>query len=194
MSEEEILRYILCCVSYKHMFDLSPRITDSDRKKENLLFSSAVYFLRELCKNKNITVEDIKKESTMKEVTYKDWVKNPTPRMMWVWDSNEKNKKQRKVLYLSKENITYPVIVLTDDDIDLIRYKHCAEIEKQRRMTNKELSRWLREKPTREYKFKNSDFVYGEKNYREIDQDDEVKYDIFIREGDSDWREPLVEE
>ena len=27
MSEEEILRYILSCVSYKHMFDLSPRIT-----------------------------------------------------------------------------------------------------------------------------------------------------------------------
>ena len=130
----------------------------------------------------------------MKEVTYEDWVKNPTPRMMWVWDSNEKNKVQRKVLYLSKENITYPVIVLTHDGIDLIRYKHCAEIEKQRRMTNKELSRWLREKPTREYKFKDSDFVYGEKNYREINQDDEVKYDIFIREGDSDWREPLVEE
>ena len=23
----------------------------------------------------------------MKEVTYEDWLKNPTPRMMWVWDS-----------------------------------------------------------------------------------------------------------
>ena len=22
----------------------------------------------------------------MKEVTYEDWQKNPTPRMMWVWD------------------------------------------------------------------------------------------------------------
>ena len=194
MSKEEILRYIFSCVSYKHMFDSSPRITDSAQKKEDLLFSSAVFFLRELSKNKNVFVEDIKKESTMKEVTYEDWVKNPTPRMMWVWDSNEKNKKQRKVLYLSKENITYPVIVLTDDDVDLIRYRHCAEIEKQRRMTNKELSRWLREKPTREYKFKNSDFVYGEKNYREIEQDDEVKYDIFIREDDGEWREALVEE
>ena len=59
MSEEKILRYIFCCVSYKHMFDLSPRITDSAQKEEDLLFSSAVYFLRELCKNKNITVEDI---------------------------------------------------------------------------------------------------------------------------------------
>ena len=62
MSEEEILRYIFSCVSYKHMFDLSPRITDSAQKKEDLLFSSAVCFLRELWKNKNITVEDIEKE------------------------------------------------------------------------------------------------------------------------------------
>ena len=61
MSKEEILRYIFSCVSYKHMFDLSPRITDSAQKKEDLLFSSAVFFLRELSKNKNVFVEDIKK-------------------------------------------------------------------------------------------------------------------------------------
>ena len=195
MSEEEILRYILCCVSYKHMFDLSPRITDSDRKKENLLFSSAVYFLRELCKNKNITVEDIKKESTMKEVTYKDWEKNPTPRMMWVWDSNENNKKQRKVIYLVKENIAYPVMVLSHDGIDLIKYKHCAEIKKQRRMTNRELSHWLREKPTREFKYNQCDdnginsYLY----YYESNADKEVDESVVIREDDGDWREPLVE-
>ena len=59
MSEEEILRYIFSCVSYKHMFDLSPQITESAKKKEDLLFSSAVFFLRELIKSKNITVEDI---------------------------------------------------------------------------------------------------------------------------------------
>ena len=59
MSEEEILRYIFSCVSYKHMFDLSPRITESAQKKENLLFSSAVFFLRELGKGKNVFVEDI---------------------------------------------------------------------------------------------------------------------------------------
>ena len=197
MSEEEILRYILCCVSYKHMFDLSPRITDSDRKKENLLFSSAVYFLRELCKNKNITVEDIKKESIMKEVTYEDWVKNPTPRMMWVWDSNENNKKQRKVLYIVKKNITYPVIVLSHDDIDIIKYKHCAEIEKQRRMTNKELSRWLREKPTRECTHRNDSddrLVYSIHTYLEICANEEVDDCILIREDDGEWRAPLVEE
>ena len=195
MSKEEILRYIFSCVSYKHMFDSSPRITDSAQKKEDLLFSSAVFFLWVLSKNKNVFVEDIKKESTMKEVTYEDWEKNPTPRMMWVWDVNEKDKVRRKVVYIGKGGpCNHPVMATTDDDTEYEAYRHCAEIEKQRRMTNKALSRWLREKPTREYKFKNSDFVYGEKNYREIDQDDEVKYDIFIREGDSDWREPLVEE
>ena len=128
----------------------------------------------------------------MKEVTYEDWQKNSTPRMMWVWNEDEMYKVKRKVVYVVKNNYVR-VITIDDDDSDYESYNHCAEIEKQRRMTNKELSRWLREKPTREYKFKNSDFVYGEKNYREIDQDDEVKYDIFIREGDSDWREPLVE-
>ena len=118
----------------------------------------------------------------MKEVTYEEWQKNPTPRLMWVWSYDEGNKAG---VY---EN---PVLTVADEST-YETYKHCAEIEKQRRMTNKELSRWLREKPTREYKFKNSDFVYGEKNYREIEQDDEVKHDIFIREDDGEWREPLV--
>ena len=59
MSEEEILRYILSCVSYKHMFDLSPRITKSAQKKEDLLFRSAVFFLRDLGKGKNVFVEEI---------------------------------------------------------------------------------------------------------------------------------------
>ena len=127
----------------------------------------------------------------MKEVTYEDWQKNPTPRMMWVWDDYEEDRKKLKVIYFSKE--MYPVVSVTLDDKQTEHFMHCAEIEKQSRMTNKELSRWLREKPTREYKFKNSDFVYGEKNYREIEQDDEVKYDIFIREDDGEWREPLVE-
>ena len=131
----------------------------------------------------------------MKEVTYEDWVKNPTPRMMWVWDSNENNKKQRRVLYLVKENITYPVIVLSHDDIDIIKYKHCAEIEKQRRMTQKELSRWLREKPTREYKCSSrTDIVVNcFYSYIEEDADQEVDENFLIREDDGEWREPLVE-
>ena len=30
----------------------------------------------------------------MKEVTYEDWQKNPTPRMMWVWNDDEKEKEK----------------------------------------------------------------------------------------------------
>ena len=47
----------------------------------------------------------------MKEVTYEDWQKNPTPRMMWVWDNLFNVKKKAKELIkemlsiLPKENI-----------------------------------------------------------------------------------------
>ena len=126
----------------------------------------------------------------MKEVTYEDWLKNPTPRMMWVWDDGEDAAAQLKVIYLSKEDIAYPVIALTDNENATYRYKHCAEIEepKTRRMTNKELSRWLREKPTREFKYSNSIYTYDE-----YCEDEEVPEDIRIREDDGEWREPLVE-
>ena len=88
----------------------------------------------------------------MKEVTYEDWQKNPTPRVMWCWNSNVKDKVPAKVIYVINHDI-YPVITLTDNNVDLLRYKHCAEIEepKTRRMTHKELAYWLREKPTREW-------------------------------------------
>ena len=137
----------------------------------------------------------------MKEVTYEEWQKNPIPRMMWVWDSSENNKKQLKVIYISKEDITHPVITLAYGDIDSSSYKHCAEIEKQRRMTNKELSRWLREKPTREYRYRNNGtnngfgyYVYSYLSYlEETAADKEVNASILIREDGGEWREPLVE-
>ena len=128
----------------------------------------------------------------MKEVTYEDWQKNPTPRMMWVWNSNVENKVQAKVIYVIKSD-EYPVI--TANDVDLFRYKHCAEIKKQRRMTNKELARWLREKPTRECKSCNryDNFIYCYHTYFERCANEEVDDLILIREDDSEWREPLVE-
>ena len=128
----------------------------------------------------------------MKEVTYEDWQKNPTPRMMWVWDGNEEEKKQLKVLCIIQRE-TFPVIVTTPEHTYLYIYKHCAEIEEQRRMTNKELSRWLKEKPTREYKCKNGDYVYDHHAYIENYANEKVDDNILIREYDSEWREPLVE-
>ena len=132
----------------------------------------------------------------MKEVTHEDWLKNPTPRMMWVWDDNvEKEKVKRKVIYIlsgvrgRKQN----VITLYTDESCTYAYAHCAEIEKQRRMTNKELARWIREKPTREWRYKNGTYVYGYYVYEEKCENEEVLNNILIREDDGEWREPLVE-
>ena len=132
----------------------------------------------------------------MKEVTYEDWQKNPTPRMMWVWDSIESNKRQRKVIYFLDSKLPHLVVALTEDKVGIEQFRHCAEIEeiKTRRMTNKELSRWLREKPTRECKYLNSEYICSTFEYREYCQDEEVNEDMRIREDDGEWREPLVEE
>ena len=129
----------------------------------------------------------------MNEVTYEEWLKNPTPRMMWVWDSLENAKQQRKVIYISELGISYPIFALTEDKTSTEHFRHCAEIENQRRMTNRELSRWLREKPTREYKYLTSDYICSTFDYREYMQDEEVHEDIRIREDDGEWREPLAE-
>ena len=133
----------------------------------------------------------------MKEVTYEDWQKNPTPRMMWVWDDDEEDREQRKVVYVIKgESCGYPVRITIDDDTYYEASKHCAEIEKQRRMTNKELSRWLREKPTREFKYYHcgDNCVHSYLYYYESSADKEVDESVVIREDDGEWREPLVEE
>ena len=130
----------------------------------------------------------------MKEVTYEDWQKNPTPRMMWVWNSKVEDKVKAKVIHILSNGVcVYPILTVTDIDDDYETYKHCAEIEKQRRMTNKELSRWLREKPTRECKYLNSEYICSTFEYREYCQDEEVHEDMRIREDDGEWREPLVE-
>ena len=132
----------------------------------------------------------------MKKVTYEDWLRNPTPRMMWVWDVHEEDKVRRKVVYVVKgEPCNYPVITVVSDETAEARYRHCAEIEEPRRMTNRELSRWLREKPTREYKRLKSDeaIVSCYHNYTDRTANEEVDGLILIREGDGDWREPLVE-
>ena len=131
----------------------------------------------------------------MKEVTYEDWQKNPTPRMMWVWDYKDKDKVKRKVVYIlsgvrgRKQN----VITLYTDESCTYAYAHCAEIEKQRRMTNQELAWWLREKPTREWKYMNGVTVYGYYGYEEKCENEEVLNNILIREDGGGWREPLVE-
>ena len=128
----------------------------------------------------------------MKELTHEEWMENPIPRIMWVWDDDETCRGKLKVIYVSEKSLMYPVVVLADNDKEICRYKHCAEIAKTRRMTLKELSRWLREKPTRECKLGTS--VFSSYNYSEAGAYDEVFDGTLIRENDSEWREPLIEE
>lgn len=130
----------------------------------------------------------------MKELTHEEWMENPTPRVMWVWDDDETCRGKLKVIYVSEKSLMYPVVALADNNKEICRYKHCDEIAKTRRMTNKELSRWLRENQTREYKAASNSLVYCYHVYHEIYADDEVADTILIRENDSEWREPLIEE
>lgn len=129
----------------------------------------------------------------MKEVTYEEWQKNPTPRMMWVWTHDEAYKVQRKVIYVLKaDRCSHSVLAIANESI-YETFKHCAEIVKQRRMTYKELSRWLKEKPTREYTYFHKEYIGNWCGYTVDNQNNEVTKDIFIREDDGEWREPLVE-
>lgn len=70
-----------------------------------------------------------------------------------------------------------------------------TEKKMSRRMTHKELSRWLREKPTREctHKTNLSHVVYTHYSYLEIEASEKLDDGILIREDDGEWREPLVE-
>ena len=130
----------------------------------------------------------------MKELTYEDWQKNPTPRMMWVWDDDERDKVKRKVVYfIENKNACYPIVVLCKNGVITASSQHCAEIEepKTRRMTHKELSWWLSEKPHRELKM--NDYIYHDYDYKENEQDVEVTDFLLIREDDGEWKEPLTE-
>ena len=130
----------------------------------------------------------------MKEITYEDWQKNPTPRMMWVWNATVEDKVQAKVIFVAKADACiYPVLSIMKDDVGYDTFQHCAEIEKQRRMTNKELARWLREKYTREWKYTVVSTVHSAYSYDEECADKECCSKIVVREDDGEWLEPLVE-
>lgn len=64
-----------------------------------------------------------------------------------------------------------------------------------RRMTNYELSKWLKEKSEehREWKREHTINVCSFYVYKEEDQDIECDKDIFIRSDKDEWRKPLIE-
>ena len=132
----------------------------------------------------------------MKEVTYEDWQKNPTPRMMWVWNDDFEEREKQKVVYVIKDNFaSCTVLAVSEEDSSFCIYCHCAEIEESRRMTHKELSRWLRENPTREFKYYcgTACTILSNHSYVEEEASKEVSGRYLIRENDGEWREPLVE-
>ena len=137
----------------------------------------------------------------MKEATYEDWQKNPTPRMMWVWDDKVGDKVKRKVIYFNEnKHAHYHIIALSENSDMSVGYKHCAEIEYQRRMTNKELSWWLqdgiKDGKHREIKYGcKRDDVEVECQYTYLDSkcNDAVPIGFLIRENGGKWHEPLVE-
>ena len=134
----------------------------------------------------------------MKPITREDWLKNPQPRNMLVWDEGGDGccsygkKKVLKVIYITTEK-TFPVVTVNPDDTQVEQYEFCAEIEKPRRMTYQELSWWLTEKPHREYKYRDKPFVYNKFYYSESQQDESVPAKIVIRGNGGAWKEPLIE-
>ena len=73
----------------------------------------------------------------MKEVTYEEWIKNPTPRMMWVWDNIPTTCVKRKVVYFSGKDMEYPVIAVVSDEHILkdVLMKKLATLSLSEKMT-----------------------------------------------------------
>ena len=134
----------------------------------------------------------------MKEVTYEDWKKNLTPRMMWVWDNEIDDKEKKKVVYIMGKNSSFPVITVEQND-GVVYFKHCAEIEepKKRRMTNKEFTLWLlegiRNGKLRQWRRINSDTIESVPCGYTSEYEDLFVENKLIRENGGKWHEPLVE-
>lgn len=66
----------------------------------------------------------------MKEVTYEEWIKNPKPRIMWVWHNDFEEREKGKVVYVIKDDFAAcPVLAVSEEDASFCLYCHCAEIE-----------------------------------------------------------------
>ena len=48
--------------------------------------------------------------------------------MMWVWDYNEEDRQQRKVIYLLNSKDSYPIVTITADESASDIYMHCADM------------------------------------------------------------------
>ena len=135
----------------------------------------------------------------MKTLTYVDWKRNPEPRKMWVWNNNEKDRVQRKVVYFLKHvegNTDYIVVAVSPDDTLIEQYRYCAEIdekelvEEKELMTYKEFTWWLSDKPRREYMYTDNTCVFNTYVYTFEEQDMYVADTILVRENGGEWKRP----
>lgn len=132
----------------------------------------------------------------MKEITSEDWVKNPTPRMMWVWDDDEQDKNKEMVVYIkNNDQVSYPVVTACDDSCYTGAYAHCAEIteEEGTPLNDYELGQLFRCMGV-EWKQMGSAFInemwsYVEGKEEELPISDSVK----IRYKQGAWEEPTRE-
>lgn len=144
--------------------------------------------------NSDVLNSDVK-EKQMKEVT--EWDNNP--REMFVWDDDISEARRMFVVYIRPitDNSKRPVLVCLNSMEGVPIFKHCAELTQRRLMTNKELSRWLRQSPDREWTLSDGDpntAIFHARTYCIGDADKEVSDCVVVREGDEDWHQPFVEE
>lgn len=73
---------------------------------------------------------DNKNKYYISEVTREDWLKNPTPRIMWVWDKEESDKVKRLVVHCFTNEYVARNFVAEDENGRTVSYwKHCAEVK-----------------------------------------------------------------
>lgn len=66
----------------------------------------------------------------MKTLTISDWLENPIPRDMWVWNNNSQKKQIEKVVYISKDGRALSVYKgVGACEESACWYEHCAEIK-----------------------------------------------------------------
>lgn len=100
-----------------------------------------------------------------------------------------------KIVEFNRFTDHYEWIAVTDIDTTNFIYEYRIKpTPKTRRMTNQELSYWLRDEPQehREIKKRGCGDIYQQFSYMEIEADKKCG-DVLIRRNNGDWEEPLIE-
>ena len=136
------------------------------------------------------------KGNKLKDISGTPQIVNP-PRKMLVWNDEDANTRVESVFAIGPSSMDYPVRTISDDGrIGTHCLKHCAEIPKPRRATNREVSKWLAqgngevtEGDTVAKPYCKSSLYYDSENSDKLCRDN-----IKIRKwDDEDWHEPTID-